>query len=531
MPDRDPPSLPSVPESRAVPKKRTRLSLVWIIPIVAALVGVWVAVTRVMSEGPKITIVFRSAEGLEAGKTKIHYNGVDIGTVTKIRLSEDHQRAIATAQMAPKTDAFLLADTKFWVVRPRISGANITGLGTLISGAYIGVEIGTSQESKSDFVALETPPVITGEFPGRFFILKTADLGSIDTGTPIYFRRLQVGQVASYELDKDGKFLTVKVFVQAPYDQYVNPDTRFWHASGIDLSLSANGLSMQTQSVLSILIGGIAFETAPSSVLVLPPSEDNAVFTLYGNRAEAFNPPPRNPQTYQLIFKDSTRGLVPGAPVEFRGIPIGEVTDINAQIDLKTFQFSVPVTISLDPRKLWVKIFDLGPVVNLDTMRRKLIDSLIAHGVRAQLRTGNLLTGATFVSLDFFPGAPPVTVDWSQKPVQLPTIQGQFTEVEASVESIIKKIDQMPLKEIGDNLRKAIADLDLTLASARGTLDSAHGTLDSANGIIQPNSVQIEKLNTTLQELTRAARSVRVLADYLERHPEALLRGKQGQAK
>src|SRR6266851_209925 len=164
MPDSELP-LPSVPESRAIPRKRTRLSLVWIIPIVAALVGVWVAVTRVMSEGPKIAIVFRTAEGLEAGKTKIHYNGVDIGTVTKIQLTLDHQRAIATAQMAPKTDAFLLADTKFWVVRPRISGANVSGLGTLISGAYIGMEIGTSQESKSDFVALETPPVITGEFP------------------------------------------------------------------------------------------------------------------------------------------------------------------------------------------------------------------------------------------------------------------------------------------------------------------------------------------------------------------------------
>ena len=260
MPDRETP-IPPVPNSRVVSRNRTRLSLVWFIPILAALVGVWVAVTRMLSEGPKITITFKSAEGLEAGKTKIRYNGVEIGTVTTIRLSDDHEHVITTAQMAPKTEGFLAKDTKFWVVRPRISGANVTGLGTLISGAYIGLEIGQSNEHTHDFVALETQPVVTGTLPGRLFVLKTADLGSLDLGTPIFFRRLQVGEVASYALDKDGKLLTVKIFVRAPYDQYVNPETRFWHASGVDVSLSASGLKVQTQSVLSILIGGIAFET------------------------------------------------------------------------------------------------------------------------------------------------------------------------------------------------------------------------------------------------------------------------------
>src|SRR5713226_6934987 len=215
MPDSDRP-FPPVPNSRALPRMRPRLSLVWFIPIVAALVGAWVAVTRIMGQGPVITLVFQSAEGLEAGKTKVHYNGVDIGTVTAIRLSEDHQRVILKVQMAPNTEGFLAEDTKFWVVRPRISGANVSGLGTLISGAYIGMEIGSSNASKRDFVALETPPVIAGGVPGRFFILKSTDLGSLDTGTPIYFRRLQVGQVASYALDKDGKNLSVKVFVQTP---------------------------------------------------------------------------------------------------------------------------------------------------------------------------------------------------------------------------------------------------------------------------------------------------------------------------
>jgi paraquat-inducible protein B len=533
-----------VPESRTVAKRQTRLSLVWIIPIVAALVGAWVAVTRLLSEGPKITIVFRSAEGLDAGKTKIRYNGVDVGTVETIRLSDDHLRVITTVQMAPKTEGFLVQDTTFWVVRARISGATITGLGTLISGDYIGMEIGALKESKRDFVALETPPVVTYEVPGRFFLLKTTNMGSLDTGTPIFFRRLQVGEVTSYALDKDGKSLTVKVFVRAPYDQYVNPDTRFWQASGIDVSLSASGLSVQTQSLLSILIGGIAFETAPTG-RVLPAAEENTTFTLYDTRTQAFLPRPLNPQTYELLFKESVRGLLPGAPVEFRGIKVGQVTDIRAQIDAKTFTFSAPVTIQLDPERLGIKLSGLGAGEDLATIRRKLIDSLVSHGVRAQLRTGNLLTGAAFVAFDFFPSVPPAKVDWSQTPVQLPTTPGELEAVERSVTNILKKVDKMPLKAIGDDLQKALVEFTQTLVTARGTLVtargtlvsargafvSATGTLDSANNVIQPNSVQLQEIDSTLQEVSRMARSFRVLADYLERNPSALIRGKKGEAK
>jgi paraquat-inducible protein B len=403
-------------------------------------------------------------------------------------------------------------------------------LGTLISGAYIGLEIGQSREHADEFVALETPPVVTGDHPGRLFVLKTADLGSLDTGTPVFFRRLQVGEVESYALDQDGKFLTVKIFVRAPYDQYVNPDTRFWHASGVDVSLSASGLKVQTESVLSILIGGIAFETAAAGP-VLPPAEANTVFSLYGNRAEAFQPAAQNPQTYQLIFNESVRGLAPWAPVEFRGIQIGEVTDVRAQIDLKTFKFAIPVTISLDPRRLGVNVLNMGTGVDLDTMRRRLIDSLVAHNVRAQLRTGSLLTGALFVAFDVIPGAPPAAVDWSQRPAQLPTVPGLLQASEAKVENIINKLDQMPLQAIGENVRKSLGDLDLTLVSARGTLVSAQGTLQNTNNLTGPNSVQIQQLSNTLEEVRRAARSVRVLADYLERHPEALVRGKKGEAK
>ena len=515
--------VPYVPESRNVPGKRTRLSLVWIVPIVAAIAGVWVAVTRILAEGPKITIVFRSAEGLEAGKTKIHYNGVDVGTLAAIRLSDDHQRVIATAQMAPKTESFLVDDTKFWVVTPRIAGGTVSGLGTLLSGAYIGMEIGQAKEKRRDFVALAEPPVVTGDVPGRFFMLKTSTLGSLEYGTPIYFRRLQVGEVASYVLDDDGQGLTVKVFVKAPYDQYVTPNTRFWHASGIDLSLTASGLSVQTQSLVSMLIGGIAFET-PATGPVLPAAAADTVFTLYGDRNEAFQLPARDPQTFQLVFKQSVRGLTVGAPVEFHGIPIGHVVALDAQVDVKTFEFSVPVTVVVDATRFGVKVVELEPGADMATVRRKLLENFVAHGARAQLRSGSLLTGAMYVAIDFFPDASAVTMDWSRKPVEFPTVPGELEGIEASITKIVKKLDTVPIQAIGDDLKKAIVHLDETLVSARGTFDSA-------TRLVAPDSTLDTELNTTLQELSRAARGLRVLADYLERHPEALVRGKPGEAK
>jgi paraquat-inducible protein B len=503
MPDHNP-SFPQVPESKIVPKKRTRLSLVWIIPMVAAAAGVWIAVTKILNEGPGITIVFQSAEGLEAGKTKIRYNGLDLGTLTTFRLAEDRHNVIATAKMAHRTEPFLVKDTKFWVVKPRLSGLSISGLGTLISGDYIGVELGQSQESERHFIALESPPPIATDTPGRFFMLKTPVLGSLGEGTPIYFRRLQAGQVASYDLDQSGQFLNVKIFVRAPYDQYVNSDTRFWQASGIDLSLSASGLRVQTESVMSILVGGIAFET-PATDSAKPPADAGTTFTLFNDRAAAFRPPPLDPQTYLLVFKQSVRGLTVGAPVEIGGIAIGEVTRISPQLDAGTMEFTVPVTVSVDPLRYGVKFLNAPTGPDLVAIRKKVMDSLVSHGLRAQLKMGSLISGSLYVSLAFFPNAPPASFDWSQNPVQMPTESDNIQAIEDSVASLLK-------------------NLDLTVTNA----DKLVG---NANQLIGPNSELDMELNSLLLQGNDAARSIRLLADYLERHPEALIRGKTGDSQ
>jgi paraquat-inducible protein B len=512
MPERDPASL-EVPEARRVVKKHTKFSPVWIVPVAAA---------RILSEGPTITIVFRSAEGLEAGKTKVHYNGVELGTIETIRLADDHDRVVTTVAMAPKTEDYLVDDTRFWVVRARISGANITGLGTLLSGAYIGMEIGTSHKRRREFEALPTPPIVAANVPGRTFVLKTHDLGSLDYGTPLYFRRFQVGEITAYDLDPDGRAVTLKAFVKTPYDRFVTSDTRFWQASGIDVSLSAAGLDVQTQSVMSILVGGVAFDNPPAGVLAAA-AEPDAAFTLFDNRASAFRPARGDPQAYAIVLRQSVRGLALGAPVEFRGIPVGEVADMRHVLDPTTNEFTIVATLNVYPDMFGVQTIDLAKPGGVAAHRQR-VDALVAHGLRAQMRSGSLLTGALFVALDFFPDAPPVTLDWSKTPLEFPVVPGELEAIEATLAKIVKKLDKLPLEQIGTDVTKALVQLDQTLASGRKTLDTA-------TGAIAPDSALRVDLANTLQEVSRAARSIRVLGDYLERHPEALLRGKSGEPK
>ncbi len=544
----DKPELSSIPEAARVPKKQRRLSVVWIIPIVAAVIGGWIAVQKYLSQGPTITIRFNSAEGLEAGTTKIKYNGVDIGTVSAITLSEDRKGVVATAKMAAESKKMLVQDTQFWVVRARISGGTVSGLGTLLSGSYIGMDVGKSKEKRRTFVGLAVPPVVTGDVPGQFYLLKTENLGSLDYGTPIFFRRIQVGQVVGYDLDKDGRGITANIYVKAPYDQYVNPETRFWQASGIDVSLTANGITVRTESLVSIVIGGIAFET-PATGPVLPPAEPHTVFKLFSDRSEAMKPPQGEPHTYVLVFRQSVRGLVPGAPVEISGINIGEVVSVGMDFDLKTFGLSIPVTVRVYS-ELASQRFEKGKSGIVPSDRRHMLEKLVELGFRAQLRTGNYLTGALYIAFDLFPNALPAKIDWSHDPVELPTVPGELQGIEQSLTNIVQKLEKLPLDAIAKDLRKALVTLNQTLADAdrlvkrfntdlvpetrgalveaRRALEAAERSFSSADKVfLGPDAPVQQEFRDALQELTSAARALRVLMDYLERHPDSLLKGKK----
>lgn len=540
MPEESPP--PELPVAAVAPPQRFRIPLVWILPLVAALIGLFLAARTYYEQGPTITLQFKTGEGLEPGKTRIKFKDVDVGQITAVTLAEDSAHVIATARVAREAARLLVADTRFWVVNARVSGGSVSGLDTLLAGAHVGMDAGKSAEPQRHFVALDAPPVITFDVPGRAFTLLADSLGSLSVGTPVYFRRIQAGQVTGFKLGELGKRIEIQIFVKAPYDRFVTPDSRFWNASGIDVKLSADGVQVNTESLASILTGGLAFQTPEG------PNDDPAPpgysFRLFADRTSALKQPNFSVQTYLLRFTESVRGLSVGAPVDFRGIQIGEVTAIHPDFSARATELGLLVEVVIFPARIQPRSPENGaiPLARQDHRDfRAFIDKLIANGLRAQLKTGNLVTGQLYVALDFFPHAKPMKADWSAKPARLPTQRGSLDELQTTLLRIVAKLDELPLEALGQDTRKAIAGLTRTVDEAEGlvrrvdalaqgevrdTVLEARSAIAEARKLAASDAPLQQDLRASLQEVARAAQALRHLADTLERHPEALLRGK-----
>ena len=526
---------PDLPDPDIEPPRRSWLpSLVWVIPLLAALIGVALVIKSVADKGPTITISFVSAEGLEPGKTKVKYKDVDVGSVKTITLAKNLSHVIVEVQLTKEAEDFAVKGTRFWVVKPRIGASGVSGLSTLLSGAYIGVDAGRTDETQKDFVGLETPPPITGDQKGHQYTLRGDSLGSIDIGSPVYYRRVQVGQVVGFSLDKDGTGVTIQVFVSAPFDQYVGINSRWWNASGVDVRLDSSGFKLNTQSLATVIVGGLAFQSPPGQP-VGTQAQNNTLFRLATDEADAMREPDGEPLHVVMNFNQSLRGLAVGAPVDFRGIVLGQVTGIGIDYDPKQRNFTMPVTMNLYPDRLGKRFRE--SVRKEDVVAgRVLLESLVKHGLRGQLRTGNLITSQLYVALDIFPKAPAATVDVASEPLELPTIPNTLDELQLQVADIAKKLDQVPFDQIGNNLNSALKNADKLFArldsevvpQARDTLAAAKQTFGSAEATLQQDSPLQSDVHQALQELTRTLQSLNALSDYLERHPESLLRGKSG---
>ena len=539
---------PRAPGQAPIKTRRFSISLVWIVPIVAVLVGISLVVHSILQEGPTIVVNFKTGDGLTANKTEVKYRNVVIGHVTDVELSNDQKSVNATIKLAKQAESFTREDSQYWVVRPRIGAGGVSGIDTLLSGDYIGADIGQANGRAKNFKGLENPPPITYGEPGKRFTLHTQDLGSLDIGSPVYYRKIPVGQVVAYALDPDGKGVNIELFIHAPHDQYVTENTRFWNASGIDVNVGANGFAVKTESLSSILVGGIAFRAPEYSPNDKPAPEEYA-YELFDDQQTALAPPNGKPQYLALRFDQALRGLKVDAPVEFLGVEIGRVVSINLDFDAKKRSFPLNVGIVIYPQRLGQAHLKMLAALNHDPNDEaggvRVIGTFIENGLRAQARTGNLLTGQLYIALDFYPKAEKVAFDATARPVMIPTVPGSLEQLQEKLEAMVDKINKLPVERIAGNLdgnlvemrktlsqfnSKTLPGVQSTLSNVSKTLESADTTLKSANSTLAEDSPQREQLGQTLDELGRTSRSLRDLADYLGRHPESLIRGRPDNA-
>jgi paraquat-inducible protein B len=556
---------PAPPPPEVVVKRRRGPSVIWIIPIVAALIGLYLAWLSYAERGPVITIAFTTAAGLEPGKTKVKYKDVEVGTVEHVQLSDDLHHIVVTAQMDKGVASRMNDGTRFWVVRPRIGAGGVSGLDTLVSGAFIEMDPGKGQFTTA-FTGLEVPPLVSQDVPGKSFVLHADNLGSITRGAPVHYRGIEVGQVLGYELGKGDEDLTIHVFVNAPYDRLVRENSRFWNASGIRVSTGAQGLQVQMESLQSVIMGGVDFDSPATPEPVVEARADST-FRLFDSFSAVTDATYTEKELFVAYFDGSVRGLEPGAPVEIRGLRVGTVTNVRLTFDPATNHIQVPVTFEFEPERIAGGEADGALVDRTPAAVRQRIEKLVDRGFRAQLQTGSLITGDLLVNLDFFPDAPKAELGTEGDALVMPTVPTQLDTLSASLTAVLNNVSSLPLNELVFDLRQTVQGVDKLVSSPdaansvktlnttmaqletlftkldtqidpvatslRQTLDDANGairaarsTFASTGDLLGSDSKFRYDVASLLKELSTAARSIRVFADYLERHPEALIRGK-----
>lgn len=509
--------------------KSSSFSMVWFIPILALVLGAWLVYKNERDKGPLITIHFDSATGIEQGKTKIKYKDVALGIVESIDINDDFSGVIVSARMNNEISSFLNENTKFWIVKPRVGLGGVSGLSTLISGAYIGIDSSEDGKPANSFIGLKNPPPRENTVAGLSISLQADNPGSLNIGSPVYFKQFRVGQIDSIELSQDFSNVDIKAFIEAPYDQLINQDSNFWSVSGISADVSANGISVELESIESLISGGIAFN---SPVVLDKVAFDAAdvVFRLYDNKQSVGIVTYANKKHYILNFEQSIRGLNVGAPVDYRGIEIGEVVRIDIEYDEKNDKVNIPVLVEIEPGRAGLESGDSISTVEKDLQR---FQEIINQGFRAKLQTGNFLTGQLFISVDFYPDAGTTKARFFNGYPEIPTISNDLGEITSNISSILEKVNKLEIDKLVDNMNLAVVDLRTLLGNTDSkiipVLNSVEQTLAESRKLMQgldEDSITRYELNTLIREMQEAARSVRTLVETIEENPNSVIFGK-----
>jgi paraquat-inducible protein B len=534
-------SIPSQSIPSALLRPRRWFSWVWIAPLSAAAIVIWLSIRGLEDRGPLITISFTEAEGLQPGETKIKHKDVELGTVETVFLTRDMSRVMVQARMRRSVSEHLNEGSRFWIVRPRVGIGGISGLSTLVSGAYIEMYPGNGAEERN-FVGLDEPPNLQPDAPGHSFTLRAADLGQVIEGSPVDYRGVPVGEVEGFALDPSSKQIEIYAFVRAPYEHLVHPETRFWNSGGVDVSIGPQGLRFRAESWQQLLSGGVSFDT-PDTALDGTPSAEGSVFRLYANQGDAYDDPRGPTVVYRALFRGASGSLGPGSAVELQGVEVGQVISAQLQYDDLTQSPQLLTTLQIDPSRIQI-VHQRGDsnASPTDALRAR-IAKLVTGGLRAQLTTASFITGNKVVSLDIVKDAAPARIALVDGLPQLPSVSGSdLTQILDNVKRVLHHLDAATE---GPELGHAIKELDRTLSnldqlthelqpqiqplleSLRETADATQNTLQAAGRMLGDRASSSGDLAHLIRELTDAARSLRALTDYLDRHPESLIRGRQ----
>jgi len=512
-------------------KKRKAISTVWIVPIVALIVGAWLIIHNIREKGPEIQIVFKSAEGVQADKTVLKYKDIEIGKVTNVNFTADLSSVIVTAEMKKNMEPYLTEKSRFWVRKARIGLNQVEGLDTLLSGVYIVMDPQKGKKTLRKFKGLDTVPVVSIDEKGTSYVLKAEDIGSIDIGSPLYYKKLPAGRVSDYKLSEDKKSVEIDIFIKAPFDKLVTEHTRFWNASGISASLSADGVDIHSESLTALLSGGLAFDNFEQGE-TRHQVQAGHKFVLYKTLKEAKKKHYNRELFFWVYFESSIRGLSIGAPVEFRGVKIGEVMDFSLVGNAHDAHFQIPILIKIEPERFVIVNHEKNATNGVDTA---ILKKLVDHGLRAQLKSGNLITGELYVDLDMYKDAQKAVLRKENGLYVLPTVPGTIETLKSNLKTVLDHIAAIPFDEIGKEVQDILKDIKSgTIPKLDATIDSTDNVMKDAGDSLQAlqknyldSNAQInKKMIRLLNEVTKTSRSVKNLTDYLERHPDALLKGK-----